>query len=90
MQTPYLKDLVAKCLCERGLPGTVQIRPHKPLAARVESGERASFIVEYEGAGTARVVVDEYQIACGTAGSSVVTALADLIERERRCDRQAA
>jgi hypothetical protein len=86
----YLSDRVAKCLADRGLPGSVQIRPHKPLAARLESGERASFVVDYEGVGTAHLIVDEYQIACGTVGASVVTSLADMIEKQRRLGREAA
>lgn len=88
--TIYLADLVENCLAERGMPGTVRIRPHEPLAARLESGERARFLIDYDGVGTARLRVDEYEIAGGTVGASVVTALADMIERERRLDRQAA
>ena len=36
-----LADAEERRLAARGLPGTVTIRPHKPLAARLESGERA-------------------------------------------------
>jgi hypothetical protein len=86
----YLADLVAEQLAKRGMPGTVRIHPHKPLAQRVQSGERAMFVVEYEGAGMANLTVDEYQISSGTVGASVVTALANLIERHRERERTAA
>jgi hypothetical protein len=90
MQNVYLEDLVAKTLAERGLPGSVHIRPNKPLAARLESGERATFIVEYDGVGTARLDVPEHEISCGTVGASVRVTLADLIERARSREREAA
>lgn len=83
---PYLKDLVGETLAARGLPGSVEIRPDKPLAARIESGERAHFVVEYHGVGDAHLIVDEWQISSGTRGARVADALADMIERaiERR------
>lgn len=90
MHNVYLKDLVAAKLAERGLPGSVHIRPNKPLAARLESGERATFIVEYNGHGTARLDVPEHEISCGTVGASVAVALADMIERARSRQREAA
>lgn len=90
MQNIYLKDLVAKTLAERGLPGSVQIRPNKPLAARLESGERAKFIVEYDGVGSARLEVSEHEVSCGTVGAPVAVALAELIERARSRERAAA
>ena len=90
MRSAYLQDLVAAHLAERGLPGTVQIRPTKPLAARLESGERAMFAIDYDGAGTAHVLVDEYQIACGTVGAPVAVALADLVARDLQSRRAAA
>jgi hypothetical protein len=90
MHNIYVKDFVAAELADRGLPGSVHIHPNKPLAARLESGERATFIVEYDGVGTARVAVPEHEISCGTVGASVVGALADLIQRERSGRREAA
>jgi len=90
MHNLYLKDLLAAELAKRGLPGSVHIRPNKPLAARLESGERATFIVEYDGIGTARVAVPEHEVSCGTVGASVVVALADLVQRERSARREAA
>lgn len=90
MNNIYLKDLVAAKLAERGLAGSVQIRPNKPLAARLESGERATFIVEYDGVGTARLDVPEHEISCGTAGASVAVVLAAMIERARSREREAA
>ena len=44
MHDVYLKDLVAAKLAERGQPGSVHIRPNKPLAARLELGERATLM----------------------------------------------
>jgi hypothetical protein len=90
MNNTYLKDLVAKHLADRGMPGSVAIRPHKPLGARMESGERAKFVVDYDGVGSARVIVDEYEIACGTVGASVVTSVANQIEKARCLERQVA
>ena len=83
MHDVYLKDLVAATLAERGLPGSVLIRPNKPLAARLDLGERATFTVEYNGVGTARLDVPEHEISCGTVGASVAVSLANLIERSR-------
>jgi hypothetical protein len=81
-----LKKLVADVLASRGLPGTVEIYPNKPLALRQELGERVKFIVDYHGVGDARIVVDEWEISCGTVGARVEDALADQLERamERR------
>lgn len=90
MHNVYLKDLVAAKLSERGLPGSVHIRPNKPLAARLQSGERATFIVDYNGVGTARLDVPEHEISCGTVGASAAVTLADMIERERSHEREAA
>ena len=90
MHNVYLKDLVAAKLAERGLPGSVRIRPNKPLAARLELGERATFIVEYDGVGTARLDVPDHEISCGTVGASVAVALAERIERARSHEREAA
>lgn len=86
----YLKDVVARCLADRGLPGTVEIHPRVPLAKRLETGERAQFVVEYHGDGDAQLFVDEYEIACGTVGAPVGRALADKIERARRPQQAAA
>jgi hypothetical protein len=90
MRNIYLEDVVAAKLAERGLPGSVRIRPNKPLAARLESGERATFVVEYDGLGTARLDVPEHEISCGTVGAPVAAALADTIERVRSREREAA
>lgn len=86
----YLKDLVARVLAERGLPGRVEIHPHRPFADRLESGERARFIVEYHGDGITRLVLDEYEVSSGTVGAPVAVAIADAIERARRAGRVAA
>lgn len=86
----YLEDLVAAELAVRGLRGVVRIRPNKSLAERLELGERATFIVDYDGVGTARVAVPEYEISSGTAGAPVAVALADLIERDCSKRRVAA
>jgi hypothetical protein len=88
MDNVYLKDLVAAKLAERSLPGSVHIRPNKPLTARLGLGERATFIVEYNGVGAARLQVPEHEISCGTVGGSVEAALADMIERARSRDRE--
>lgn len=82
----YLKDVVARFLADRGLPGSVAIYPGVPLAKRLETGERAQFVVEYRGSGSAHLLVDEYEIACGTQGAPVARALADKIERARRAE----
>jgi hypothetical protein len=82
----YLNELVARCLNERGLPGTVAIYPRVPLARRLESGERVQFVVEYHGCGDTRFLVDEYEISCGTVGSPIARSLADRIEKERRVE----
>jgi hypothetical protein len=82
----YLKDLVARCLAERGLPGSVEIYPRVPLARRLETGERIQFVVEYHGHGDARFFVDEYEIACGTVGAPVARSLGDRIAKERRVE----
>lgn len=86
----YLKDLVAQRLADRGLPGTVDIYPSRPLAIRLETGERTQFVVEYRGDGEARVVVDEYEISSGTIGAPVAHALADRIVKARRLEPIAA
>lgn len=80
----YLKDIVAARLAERGLPGVVEIRPRIPLRRRLETGERAQFIVEYVGDGTAEIAVDEWEITCGTVRASVADALAGKIENSRQ------
>ena len=80
----YLKDLVAARLAERGIPGTVEILPHVPLARRLETGERARFIVQYDGDGTAELALDDWEISGGTAGASVADALADKIAKARQ------
>ena len=85
---PYLEDLVARCLAERGLRGTVRIYPRVPLARRLQTGERIQFVVEYDGDGDARFLVDEYDIACGTVGASIARSLADRIVKERRVERK--
>jgi hypothetical protein len=85
----YLKDLVARCLAERGLSGTVEIYPRVPLARRLETGERIQFVVEYHGHGDARLLVDEYEIACGTVGAPVARSLADRLATARRVERAA-
>ena len=82
----YLKDLVERRLAERGLPGTVAIYPHVPLAKRLETGERAHFVVEYHGDGDARFLVDEHEISCGTVRAPVAHSLAARIEKERRVE----
>lgn len=81
-----LKKLVADALASRGLPGTVEIYPNKPLALRQELGERVKFVVDYHGVGDARIVVDDWEISCGTVGARVEDALADKLEHamERR------
>jgi hypothetical protein len=86
----YLKDVVARRLAERGLPGRVEVRPHRPLAERLELGERARFIVEYDGVESARLVLDEWQISGGTRGAPISAALAEMIEREVGRNRVAA
>jgi hypothetical protein len=82
----YLKDLVAQTLADRGLPGTVDIRPHRPLAKRQETGERARFIVEYRGHGTASLVLDEYEISSGTVHAPIARHVADRIVAARRAE----
>ena len=82
----YLRELVERCLSERGLPGTVAIYPSVPLAKRLETGQRAHFVVEYQGHGSSRFLVDEYEISCGTVGAPVARTLADRIEKQRRVD----
>lgn len=87
MRSPvYLKELVAHCLSERGLPGTVEIYPRVPLAIRIETGERAQFVVEYHGHGDARLLVDEHEISSGTVGAPIARSLADRIEKSRRVE----
>lgn len=86
----YLKDLVAQTLAERGLPGTVDIRPHVPLARRLETGERARFVVDYHGDGTASVLLDEHEITSGTVGAPIARYIADRIVAARRQDTLAA
>ncbi len=82
----YLKDLVADCLAARGLAGTVEIRPRTPLATRLETGERTQFIVEYRGRGAARLVLDEWEISCGTVRAPIAETLADKLAIARRID----
>jgi hypothetical protein len=86
----YLKDLVAQTLADRGLPGTVDIRPHLPLAKRLETGQRAQFVVEYRGDGTASLVLDEHEISGGTVGAPIARAIADRIVAARRQENIAA
>ena len=85
-----LRELVEEHLAARNLPGAVTIRPHKPLAARLESGERARFIVTYDGVGTAQITVDDSEISCGTIGAPIAKAIADKIERARHARLAAA
>lgn len=77
----YLKDLVAERLAERGNPGTVEIRPRVPLAVRLDTGERTTFVVDFRGAGRAQLQLEEWEISTGTVGASVVDSLADKIEK---------
>ena len=85
-QNAYLKELVELCLADRGLPGTVDIRPYHPHTARLETGDRARFLVDYHGKGTVHLLVDEAQISSGTVGARVEVALADLIELARQIE----
>jgi len=82
----YLKDLVARCLADRGLPGSVEIYPRVPVARRLETGERIQFVVEYHGDGDARFFVDEYELACGTVGAPIARRLADRIAKDRHIE----
>lgn len=86
----YLKDLVAQTLADRGLPGTVDIRPHVSLARRLETGERARFVVDYRGEGSASVMLDEHEITSGTVGAPIARYIADRIVVARRQDSRAA
>lgn len=82
----YLKELVARCLADRGIPGSVEIYPDLPLAKRLETGQRTHFVVQYHGHGDARLIVDEHEISCGTIGSPIERTLAERIARERRVE----
>lgn len=86
----YLQGLVERELATRGIPGTVRIRPQVPLARRLESGERARFLVAYEGSQAVTVTVDEYEISAGTVGAPIAVALVNKIEKELRRNQPAA
>jgi hypothetical protein len=82
----YLKDIVARRISERGMPGVVDIRPRVPLPVRLETGERVQFVVDYKGAGNVRLLVDEWEVSCGTKGAPVADALVDKILKNRQRD----
>jgi hypothetical protein len=87
--TPYLADLVSNRLAERGMIVDVTIRPRAPITRRLETGERTQFVVQSDGALTAELVLDEWEIAGGTVGASVVDAIADRIAKVRARDMAA-
>lgn len=89
MERRYLEDLVAERLAALGHPGTVRIRPRVPLALRLEAGERARFVVDYHGAGSAHFVLDDWDLIKGTRGAPVAHALADKILDNTRIARAA-
>lgn len=79
MDRHYVEDLVAERLAALGYPGTVIIRPRAPLAVRIETGERARFVIAYRGRAEIQFMLDDWDVIKGTTGAPLAHALADKI-----------